>query len=658
MTHPPSRHRRCIVLRGERDVTRGEAARLTSRLGAVQTLDGTELRPARSLLGQSFDAIVLDLHAGVSPDVLGLCQGLVRGGGALILCLPPEGRAVPRAELAVAPFGVADVTTRFWSRFERRLAEFDTSPPLSPLAPPPELGQGSIEQRRVVEQLARAFAAREPRLLALLAERGRGKSSALGLALERALSAAALRARVTAPSESAASELLRFAPPRGEALRFVEPEQLLAPSDADVLVIDEAAQLPVPLLRAVAVANPRATLAFATTTHGYEGTGRGFLLRFLDWLDRAGRPSTRLALHEPIRWAAGDPLERCVYDVLALDADVAPLDPLVPAEVPPPRRLDRDELARDEGLLRSLFGLLIGAHYRTTPGDLERLLDAPNLAVHAVVHQGSVLGATLVAREGGLLRADAEALGRGEWRIRGHALADTLIVHAGYPEAGELQIVRSVRIATHPGLRRRGVARALIEHVHAEYQPDLFGTVFGATAELIQFRRALGYALVRVGSSRGVSAGEPPVVMLRPVSERARALVSALRADLARNLPLQLALLAVDAGLPLEPALARALQEGLEPPLPLAPAALRARVERFVAGAQTMEAAVYALSSFIAAHPAALAALPERERRLLEGRVLAHEAWSAVAAAAGYTDVPAAMRAFRPAVRELLARCP
>jgi tRNA(Met) cytidine acetyltransferase len=646
------------VLRGERDATRREAARLTSQLSAVVSLGGTALRPARALLGQSFDAIVLDLHAGLSPDVLGLCQGLVRGGGALILCLPPEGRAVRRAELAVAPFGVADVSTRFWSRLERRLTELDTSAPPSPLAPPPPLDLGSAEQRRVIEQLARAFTARAPLSLVLIAERGRGKSSALGLALAEALSATPLRVRVTAPSQRAASELLHFAPPQSEALRFVQPEALLAPSDADVIVIDEAAQLPVPLLRAIALQNPRATLAFATTTHGYEGTGRGFVLRFLDWLERAGRPSTRLALPEPIRWGAGDPLERCVYDVLALDADVSPLDPTELEMIPAPRRVERDELARDEGLLRSLFGLLVGAHYRTTPGDLERMLDAPNLAVHAVVHQGRVLGATLVAREGGLSRADTEALDRGEWRIRGHALADTLIVHAGYPEAGELQLVRSVRIATHPELRRRGLARALIEHIHAEYQPDLFGTVFGATADLIDFRRALGYSLVRVGSSRGTSAGEPPVVMLRPVSERARALVAELRADLARNLPLQLPLLTVDAGLPLEPDLARALQTALEPPVPLAPPALRARVERFVAGAQTMEAAISTLSCFITAHPDALAAMPPRERRLLERRVLRLDSWSTVAQTAGYPDVPAAMRAFRPAVRELLTRCP
>src|SRR5690606_14350801 len=333
-----------------------------------------------------------------------------------------------------------------------------------------------------------AFTADTPRRIALVAERGRGKSSALGLALAAALAARPeLRARVTAPSPDAAAELFRFAPADPERVRFAAVTELLEPGaphdDAALILVDEAAQLPVAALQALVARPPRATLAFATTTHGYEGTGRGFVLRFLDWLEREPRPSQRLTLREPIRWSSGDPLERFVFDLLALDAELAPL--VEPAALPPPRRLHPDELARDEALLRSLLGLLIHAHYRTSPADLERLLDAPNLAVHAVVESGQVLGATLVAREGGLARAECEALARGERRIRGHALADTLIVHAGRADAGELDMLRSVRIATHPALRRRGVARALVEHVHAAYAPDLFGTVFGATPELL-----------------------------------------------------------------------------------------------------------------------------------------------------------------------------
>jgi len=670
------------VLRGDREATLREAARLVSHLTSTFGAGGAPVSAARTrqLLGQSFDAVVLDLHDGVAADTLGRCHGLVRGGGALILCLPPPGCARRRSSLAVPPYTSADVGTRFWQRLERHLERLDTAPPAEPLEPPPAAPPGSAEQARVVERLSRAFTARTPHLIALVAERGRGKSSALGLALAAALKLQpSLRARVTAANEAAVGELLRLAPSDTERVRFVAPDELLeasadagatdaavaaspdAPGPAapplDVLVVDEAAQLPVALLRALVAKHPRTTIAFATTTHGYEGTGRGFVLRFLDWLAREPRPSERLALREPIRWSEGDPLERFVYDLLALDPDISP--PRIEAgALPPPRRLDPDELARDEALLRSLFGLLIHAHYRTTPADLERLLDAPNLAVHAVVESGQVLGATLVAREGGLSRADCEALGRGEWRIRGHALADTLIVHAGRPDAGELRMLRSVRIATHPELRRRGVARSLIEHVHAAYGPELFGTVFGATPELLEFRRALGYRLVRVGSARGASSGEPSVVMLRPVSDRAHALVRDLEADLARNLPLQLELLDAERELGVGLALRRALVAELATPPELDPAEIERRVRAFASGAQTMEAASYALDRFLRT-PEVRAQRMQRlspdERSLLERRVLARDSWRAAARAAGYADVPTAMRALRPALRRLLA---
>ncbi|HWO11936.1 MAG TPA: GNAT family N-acetyltransferase [Polyangiaceae bacterium] len=656
MTSSALRHRRCIVLRGGREETLREATRLTSGLAEVAVVDGGRLAPARAraLLGRSLDAVVLDLHAGLSADTLGQCHGLVRGGGALVLCLPPPGQPVSLAELAVYPFAPEQVGTRFWQRLERRLARLDTAAPQAPLAAPPRAELGNAEQRRVAARLADAFATRSGLAFALIAERGRGKSSALGLALGLALERAPLSVAVSAPSEDAAAELLRFAPARDERLRFLLPEELTSlETSPDVIVVDEAAQLSVAWLRALVARHPSATLAFATTTHGYEGTGRGFVLRFLDWLERQPRPSERLSLTEPIRWSAGDALERWVYDVLALDAE-PPSSAPEPRELPRPRRITADELLQDEPLLRGVFGLLVSAHYRTTPGDLERLLDAPNLELHAIADGQRVQGATLVAREGGLPRSDCEALARGAWRIRGHALADTLIVHAGYPEAGELSIVRSVRIATHPALRQRGVARALVEHVHASYAAELFGTVFGATPELIAFRRALGYSLVRIGSAWGVSSGEPSVVMLRARSARAQALVAALRADLARNLPLQLPLLAADGGLRLAPDLVQALAADLPAPTALDDAQVEARVVRFAESAQTMEAALYALSRFIGAQPVRLARLARSERALLERRVLGLESWASAAHAAGLEGARAAMRAFRPALRRLL----
>ena len=656
VTPPLLRHRRLIVLRGARDETLRLAASLTSALTDVAQLEAGHLAPARAraLLGRSLDAVVLDLHAGLSADTLGLCHGLVRGGGALLVCMPPAGAPVASVGLAVYPFGPEHVGTRFWERFEQHLARLDTTAPGEPLTQPPPMPPGSAEQHRVIEHLARAFAARSGSAFALVAERGRGKSSALGLAIGQALARAPLRVVVTAPSEDAAAVLLRFAPQDHPGVRFALPDDLagLGPPP-DVLVVDEAAQLPVATLRALVARHPQATLAFATTTHGYEGTGRGFVLRFLDWLEREPRPSERLELTHPIRWSAGDPLERFVYDVLGLDADLpSPLP--APRELPAPRRVAADELAQNEPLLRSAFGLLIGAHYRTTPGDLERLLDAPNLELHAVADGARVLGATLLAREGGLPPSDCEALARGVWRIRGHALADTLMVHAGYPEAGELSIVRSVRIAAHPALRGRGIARALVEHVHTSHDADLFGTVFGATPELVRFRQALGYAVARIGSARGASSGEPSVVMLRAVSPRAQALLMALRMDLARSLKLQLDLLAADGESGVSPELVEALGSGLPAPEALDPDQIRQRVAHFAGSAQTMEAALHALTRFLQLERPRLTRLADTDRALLEGRVLGLLSWSEAARAAGLAGPRAAMRAFRPAVRRLL----
>lgn len=146
-------------------------------------------------------------------------------------------------------------------------------------------------------------------------------------------------------------------------------------------------------------------------------------------------------------------------------------------------------------------------------------------------------------------------------------------------------MIRSVRIATHPELRRRGLARMLVEHVHREHAPDLFGTLFGATAELLAFRRSVGYEVVRLSASRGARTGEPSVMMLRAVSERAHALVSELRAELARDLPRQLELLRSDGETLLDPAWVDALcaDAGL-PGVPAAMRGLRRAVRRLVDG--------------------------------------------------------------------------
>ena len=189
--------------------------------------------------------------------------------------------------------------------------------------------------------------------------------------------------------------------------------------------------------------------------------------------------------------------------------------------------------------------------------------------------------------------------------------------------------------------------------MHASYAPDLFGTLFGATPELLRFRRSLGYELIRVGASRGTRTGEPAAVMIHPVSERARALLSSLRAELARDVPLQLELLALDGAWALDEHLERSILAGLPAPATLDTSAIEHALEGYAFGPRTYESAAVALTRFVLDHPAELASIDPAERALITSRVRDRRPWSEVASVAGLPSIPAAMRALRRAFRAL-----
>jgi tRNA(Met) cytidine acetyltransferase len=163
---------------------------------------------------------------------------------------------------------------------------------------------------------------RQQRVLVLSSDRGRGKSAAMGMAAAHLMQIRKQRIVLTGPRLDAVGAVLRHAAARlpeaetgarqlslGEgSLRFLPPDRLvvMAPK-ADLLLVDEAATIPAPLLTRLLTRFRR--VVFATTVHGYEGSGRGFQLRFRRVLDEKAPGWRLLRLREPIRYAADDPLE-------------------------------------------------------------------------------------------------------------------------------------------------------------------------------------------------------------------------------------------------------------------------------------------------------------------------------------------------------------
>ena len=574
---------------------------------------------ARTRLGGEQDLVVIDAvsaEGGFDPEAFGALAGTLTAGGLLVLMTPPDWGRRPDADyarLAEHPWRAEQLTARYLARLARLLADDARvirwtagEAPRLPDVPEamteamteakgdapgePAAGDEACLTEDQAEAVSRLTRLRRRRPLVLTADRGRGKTVALGIACARLLAegagggAGATEILVTAPRPAAVAGLFErlaalcpagqrhgqaFAAPGGR-VRFLAPDELARLAERGevggpgrLLLVDEAAAIPAPLLGRWLEAFPR--IAFATTVHGYEGSGRGFALRFRERLERQAPDFRECHLAEPIRWAPEDPLEALTARLLLLDAE-----PGTASTGDGPRvshRLDRDVLAHDEPRLRGLFGLLVQAHYRTTPADLRRLLDGPGVAITTLEAGAALEGVAVYGDEGGFPAELAERVARGERRPRGHLLAQSLAAHAGEREALTARLRRVLRIAVPADRRRQGGGRRLLDDALERARDegiDLLGASFGAEPGLQAFWRSAGFRAVRLGLTRETATGEHALMVVRPTSVAGEALAARLEARLHRQLPGLLAFELAE----LEPVVALALlAEGPAPAL-------------------------------------------------------------------------------------------
>jgi tRNA(Met) cytidine acetyltransferase len=570
--------RRALVLHGERERCYDAAeSALAATVGFGETTlvgernalpcERVGPRKADRLLGTTRDAVVLDCHDETRPNALGRVVGAVDGGGLLLILAPDLDTWHARPDgfdgaLAAPPNDESDVTGRFRRRLVTLLrahpgiavynADSGTleadglthpAPRLAaerPEAPErsafPDAAYRACRTAGQADALGAFEALTDPgNALVLEADRGRGKSATAGLAAA-CFAAKGKDVLVVAPARRNADELFERADAllselgvaheeadagfRTESgrIRFAKPPDA-EPGSPDVLLVDEAAALPVGLLESYLGAP---SVAFVTTVHGYEGAGRGFDVRFRDELVSSEFEVSECHLEEPIRYAASDPVESWAFRALALDAKPA-VEPLVADATPETSEyvpLPPERLVADENLLRETFGLLVHAHYRTEPNDLARVLDAPNVETRALTHDGHVVAVCLLAREGDLDAATRKEMYEGG-RVRGNMIPDVLTSQLRDESAAETAGWRVLRIATHDAARSRGLGSTLIDEIRAEFaDADWLGVGFGATPELLRFWSANGFSTVHLSTTRNERSGEYSAVMLDPLSPR------------------------------------------------------------------------------------------------------------------------------------------
>jgi tRNA(Met) cytidine acetyltransferase len=581
--------RRALVLAGSRDWCLDVAERFLTATGQRSVHWFSDRPPASAvssqgaaalrLLGTELDALVFDAWSGFDPDAFGALTGSIKGGGLLLLLTPlfrqwPVYPDPQNERITVMPYAPERLSGRFLARLvtvlesdpdvmicEQGLISKTPQPAKHPAVAgiriePPCM---TLDQQLAVEAVVKVATGHRRRPVVLTSDRGRGKSAAFGIAAAKLIHGGHKRIILTGPRlqsvEAVMAHAHRLCPGEPNAIRFVAPDELLRnPPQADLVMVDEAAAIPTPLLETLLKRYSR--IAFATTVHGYEGTGRGFALRFSRSLDKYTNSWKTLSLMTPIRWAANDPLERLVFRMLSLDANAAADDLFQGAELHDCsiERLDRDSLLEDEQTLSELFGLLVQAHYRTRPLDLRHLLDGPNLSIYVLRLRQHIAGTALVAEEGGFDVETAQAIWAGKRRPHGHLLPEALAVYQGLAEAPLLRCSRIMRIAVHPSLQGRGLGGRLVSHITGQLQhsaTDYVGSSFGVTPDLLRFWTKMGWLPARLSIQRGASSGTHSLMMLKALSSRGEELLFKARERFFAQFPYQLSdsLRDLDAGL-------------------------------------------------------------------------------------------------------------
>jgi len=446
----------------------------------------------------------------------------------------------------------ASAAGRALSPLEEELEELKASLAGTPLVGALTACTRTLDQARAVMSFAEAIGEKTLRnTVALTAGRGRGKSSALGLAIAAAVGHGYSNIFVTAPSPENLKTLFEFVFKGLEALSYREhadyeavastnPEwngaivrinvfrghrqtvAFVAPEDADklsqaeLLVVDEAAAIPLPVVKRLL--GPYLVF-LASTINGYEGTGRALSLKLIQQLrssaapgataahsglagaSTSGRLFREVSLREPIRYAAGDGVEAWLNELLCLDAtDLPRLNVGGPGggRLPAPSEcelfcVDRDALFSghrvSEAFLKRVWGLYVSSHYKNSPNDLQLLSDAPAHRLFVLLGPQSsqpsagssgdgpqlpdVLVVLQVCLEGRISRDSVRAqLARGA-RSSGDLIPWTVsqqFQDEGFPA---LSGARVVRIASHPDAARMGYGTRALELLAKFYEGSL-----------------------------------------------------------------------------------------------------------------------------------------------------------------------------------------
>ena len=557
-------HRQCLLLSHENAIAQAKdllahapASAALCWLGDDAPTSAIHIPVAqyRRLLGQEFDVAVYNAFAPFRPSAVLALAGTLRGGGRLIIACPP---------LCDWPTHCDVLDTHFVSHGWQLTRSHYIAHWINLARHDPAVAIASANQLHLPVALGlRPMSVKDPQFITLdqiqtydalmstpgsaviTAARGRGKTALLGeiagtllangesvvLTSKHYESVLPLISRLRARDdlkEIAKGQFMHMTTQM--PLKWVAPDNpLLTEYTNAVLMIDEAASLPLPQIRSLIDQSTRSILA--TTTDGYEGSGQGFLHRFIPYhLSQTG--AAHYHLNTPIRWLENDPLERLTSQGLLFYPEEKRSSTNNTDQELTLGWSDFSQMAQNE--THHVLQLLVQAHYQTTPDDLMRLLDAPDIKLLVATRGNAVVGATVINVEGGSRLDDvATGIACGARRVKGHLSAQRIALMLCVPGAATATYWRINRIAVAPVEQSRGYGSKMLARVIDDAginQVDAVTSSFGYTEALGKFWQANRFVTIQHGIKKDKASGHASALVFHAINQRAKAFIPLLLA--------------------------------------------------------------------------------------------------------------------------------
>ena len=447
--------------------------------------------------------------------------------------------------------------------------------------------------------------------------RGRGKSSSMGLAVASSIVYGYSNIIVTAPSPDNLKTFFEFLVKGLNELNFIErkdyiiqegtgefkgsivniqinknhkqtiryilPTDILIFQMAELLIIDEAAAIPLNIVKRII---PDCLTFMASTIQGYEGTGRSLSIKLIDDLRNkqsmsGSRILKEISLSQAIRYADNDPVEFWLNKLLLLDATNAES---FEDSMEDPNKLELYLVNRDtlfsyhkgsEAFLKKIMSLFVSSHYKNTPNDLQLLSDAPAHKIFVLCKSidkqrkskglPDVYCAIQACEEGGISKDVILTNNKRGLKPSGDLIPWTISDHYQDQEFAHMTSIRIVRIACHPDCQRMGYGTKALQLLSQYYEgkfikidvdeieeneeeddnnknkekegkkklkpllnkledvkpPFIYylGTSFGLTNNLYNFWNKSGYKPLYIAMNSNSITGEHSCIMIKPLNE-------------------------------------------------------------------------------------------------------------------------------------------